>query len=239
MALLEQAVTKGVDIAQLEKLMDLQERWEKKEAKKAFMESLSKFQSMAPVIRKKKTAKIKSSTGASFEYKFADLGTIFVAIKKPLNECGLSVRWEFEESGDKLRCHCHVSHLDGHTETTTMQAAKDNSGAKNAIQQVGSTQTYLQRYTLIGSLGLTTAEEDNDAKTSNVLTKEQEDDYLEQWKESIDGLKTRIELQNFFISNKKAIESNDKIKKMMKDREAELKKTEITGGEPKVKIQMP
>ena len=43
-----------------------------------------------------------------------------------------------------------------------MTADKDTSGNKNSIQSIGSTRTYLQRYTLIGALGLSTAEDDTD-----------------------------------------------------------------------------
>jgi hypothetical protein len=47
-----------------------------------------------------------------------------------------------------------------------MSAGADSTGNKNNIQSIGSTRTYLQRYTLVGALGLSTADEDNDGKTS-------------------------------------------------------------------------
>src|SRR5690606_5500273 len=40
----------------------------------------------------------------------------------------------------------------------------DSSGSKNAIQAIGSTLTYLQRYTLIQALGLA-ASDDDDGQT--------------------------------------------------------------------------
>ena len=50
----------------------------------------------------------------------------------------------------------------------------DTSGKKNEIQSRGSTITYLQRYTLIGALGLTTADEDIDARIpQETITEEQ------------------------------------------------------------------
>ena len=216
--LLEIAVTKGADIGQLKELMDLQERWEKREAKKEFLSAISNFQSIVPVIKKGKTAKINSSKGF-FSYKYADLGSISQSIKKALKECGLSYRWEFEESNNKLKCHCYVSHLAGHTEITTMEAGKDSSGSKNDIQQTGSTQTYLQRYTLIGALGLSTAEEDNDAKTSEMS----DDDVLDQWKATISQVNTKIELTKLYVQNKKVIDGNQVIQGMMKEKENQLK----------------
>lgn len=59
---------------------------------------------------------------------------------------------------------CIISHVDGHDESTTMSAEADTSGNKNAIQSRGSSVTYLQRYTLIGALGISTADEDVDGQ---------------------------------------------------------------------------
>ena len=54
--LLEKAIEKGADISQLKELMDLQERWEKKEAKKSFLDAMSLFQTKIPELKKTKTA---------------------------------------------------------------------------------------------------------------------------------------------------------------------------------------
>lgn len=234
-SLIEIAINKGVDTVQLKELMDLQERWEKKEAKKAFMEALSKFQTIVPVINKKKTAKVQTRTGSNFEYKYADLGGIAQSIKEALNQCGLSYRWEFEEVNGKLKCHCLVSHVSGHTETTTMEAGKDNSGAKNDIQQTGSTQTYLQRYSLIGALGLTTAEDDTDASFHKKKDKEQADDdttWLDQWQQTISQVKSRTELSALYVKNRKVIDANPVIQGWMKTKQDELKASEVPSNNP-------
>jgi hypothetical protein len=236
--LLTQAIEKGVDIQQLKELMDLQERWEKKEAKKSFLSALSKFQTLIPILRKNKKATINSQKG-NFSYNYADLGGITQSIKKPLNECGLSYRWEFEESNDKMKVTCLISHLDGHTETTFMEAGKDMSGAKNDIQQKGSTQTYLQRYTLIGALGLSTADEDNDAKNSKPSYNKQgiqdmdEAEALDLWKQTVGQAKTKIELQSLYLKNRKAVDSSEKIKSIFKSRES------ILNGSDNKKVSMP
>jgi len=228
--LIEKAIEKGVDFTQLKELMDLQERWEKKEAKKLFLVAMSNFQTNVPVIKKNKTAKINSSKGF-FCYKYADLGQITQSIKKTLNECGLSYRWEFEEAGGKLKCTCLISHSGGHTETTIMEGGKDDSGAKNSIQQSGSTQTYLQRYTLIGALGLSSAEEDNDGKSSEIT----DEDIIEQWKNEINAVKSQLELSGLYKKNKAVIDKSPKVQKIMKDKEAQLKKA-ATNNQP---VSMP
>lgn len=224
MELMAQAVAKGVDLDQMQKLMDLQDRWEKKEAKKAFLDALARFQNMVPVIKKTRKANINSQKG-SYSYKFADLGAITGQIKEALKDCGLSYRWEFQEQNGKLKVTCFISHRDGHTETTAMEAGRDASGGKNDIQQIGSTQTYLQRYTLIGALGLSTADEDNDGR-GNPTTSEQpsltEEEIMSQWQQLVDGVSTRAALKSLFLSNRKAVERNPKVQAIFKAREDKL-----------------
>lgn len=227
LVLLEQAVAKGVDIAQLEKLMEMQERWEKKEAKKKFFEALSNFQTKVPALKKRKTAKVNSAKG-NFQYKYADLGSIVEEIKHPLQECGLSYRWEFKDHGELIEATCLISHKDGHTETTSMKAGKDDSGAKNSIQQRGSTQTYLQRYTLIGALGLATADDDNDARNVQRKPAEGDVDYLDQWRDVVKQARSMTELTGLFMRNKKSVEGDEAIQKIFKDREAQLKQNTQT-----------
>jgi hypothetical protein len=223
--LLQQAITQGLDLDKMEKLMELQERWEKNQAKKSFLDALTTFQSIAPVIPKNRKANINSQKGA-YSYKFADLGVIAKTIKPALKECGLSYRWDFSETGGKLKANCHISHRDGHTEITTMEAGMDSSGGKNDIQQKGSTQTYLQRYTLIGGLGLSTADEDNDGRNHQTTTPSQpelsEEEVLGQWQQSVDAITTRVELTSLYMKNKKAVEKNEKIKAIFKARQEQL-----------------
>ena len=47
-----------------------------------------------------------------------------------------------------------------------MYGTPDNSGSKNSIQAIGSTTTYLQRYTLFSILGLAAGEDDDGSAAS-------------------------------------------------------------------------
>ena len=155
--LLEMAIDKDLDIEKLERLMVMSEKWEAKQAKKAFLEALSKFQNLCPVLKKDKKVAFNA-----VKYNYTPLGSIVTQVKKALQECGLSYRWETSDAAGLITITCIVSHLDGHSENNTMSGAKDSSGQKNLIQQQGSTITYLQRYTLIGALGIATADDDVD-----------------------------------------------------------------------------
>jgi hypothetical protein len=164
--LLRLGIEKGLAIDQLERLMDMQERWLARIAKAEFLEAKKNFQNDIPVIKKNKTANF--GTGkASYEY--APLDEISAQIKDACFKNGITYDWKFQDLKDekgnaKLKAICIVSHVGGHSEFAEMECYYDNSGGKNNIQSMGSTATYLQRYTLIGALGLTTAQSDPDGK---------------------------------------------------------------------------
>lgn len=161
-ALLQLAVKQNLDIEKLEKLMQLQERWQAQQARKEFLSEISHFQANCPTLEKTKKVDFANKSGFRTKYSYASLGDIVEQIKKPLSDAGLSFRWEIKDIDNKIEVTCIVSHLTGHSERTTMSATKDESGGKNEIQQRGSSITYLQRYTLIAALGISTADEDTD-----------------------------------------------------------------------------
>lgn len=155
--LIELAINQNADVDKLERLMSMQLKWESSQAQKRYFESLSKFQSLCPVIKKRK---------AGHNYMYAPLSDIVAQIKDALRQCNLSYRFE-QNHADRLTVRCVITHVDGHSESTEMAASADKSGSKNEIQAIGSAVSYLQRYTLIGALGITTADEDMDGRIGN------------------------------------------------------------------------
>lgn len=154
MQLVSMAVESGADIEKLERLMDLQERWEAQNSRKQFLEAMAEFQRNCPDILKLKQA---------HNSLYAPLGDIVAQIRNPLADCGLSYRFEQDHSNG-VRVKCIVSHVGGHSESTEMSAQADTSGSKNGIQAIASTVTYLSRYTLTAALGIVTADADIDGR---------------------------------------------------------------------------
>lgn len=182
-ALLQLAVENNLDIEKLEKLMELQQRWEKEQARKQFLTAMANFQYEAPQIKK-----LRKVAFGTTKYSFAGLSDISEAIKDGLKKNGLSYRWELKDDSDTIICTCIVSHISGHSERTDVSAKKDASGGKNEIQQRGSTITYLQRYSLISALGITTADDDTDGQKPK--EKEEMTPAHEKWNKAKEGLKT-------------------------------------------------
>ena len=158
--LLSQAIEKGLNIDQLERFINLQVQWEKREAEKSFRRAFALFQSKKPSLNKTDVAKIKSEKG-EFSYNYNAISNIQKAVDPILSKYGLSYRWEQEQKDSKIKVTCIVSHCDGHIEKTWIEAESDQSGAKNKIQAIGSTITYLKRYTLEGALGLASGKDDD------------------------------------------------------------------------------
>ena len=161
--LIEVALTSGADIDKLERLLVMQQTWEAGQARKAFFQALSGFQSNLPPIKKTKEASFPTRTGGHMTYSYASLDDIAEAIRFSLKEYGLSYRFEQRfEPGGFIWVKCIVSHKDGHSEECSMPAMADTSGQKNVIQQIASSITYLRRYTLTGALGIATTDQDLD-----------------------------------------------------------------------------
>ena len=159
--LLRIAVTQGADIEKLSRLMDLQERWERNEARKAYTTAINAFKAESPRIAKNTHVKF----GAT-DYKHASLDHVCDAVIGGLSKHGISHRWKVEQANGEIRVTCVLTHAAGHSEETTLSGAPDQTGSKNSIQAVGSTVTYLSRYTLLCATGLATADSDTDGRTA-------------------------------------------------------------------------
>lgn len=157
MRLVELAISKNADIDKLERLMQMQERWESREAEKSFNRAMADFQNKCPRIVKRKEG---------HGYKYATLGDIQAQIKMTANECGISWRWEtVSNDGNSLTVRCIVTHIDGHSQSTDSTSFIENPNKmQTRTQMIGVATTYAQRYSLIGALGISTADEDMDAR---------------------------------------------------------------------------
>lgn len=173
------AVERGDDMEKLRQLMDLKDRWEAGEAKKAYVVAMSGFKSEPLQILKSKRVDIPG--GAKFSH--ATLADVADGVCASLSKHGLSHRWETKQDGGIITVTCVMTHIDGHEERTTLSGAPDDSGKKNAIQQVASTVTYLERYTLMAACGLAAKDMDDDGRGGKAQTQnETAPDGYENWK---------------------------------------------------------
>lgn len=151
----------NMDVGKLKELLDLQERWDANQAKKAYVVAMSDFKANPPEILKDRTVSYKE-----VKYNHASLHNVTSCINKALSSHGLTAAWETSQNNGNIKVTCKITHIMGHSEETCLSAPPDATGSKNVIQAIGSTVTYLQRYTLLALTGLATADQDDDGKAS-------------------------------------------------------------------------
>lgn len=158
-ALIQYVMEKGGAPEQLEKFMALKERWDATEARKSFNAAFAGFKSEAVTILKGTAIKDGPLKG-----KFhANLHDVVVGSTAALAKHGLSASWKLTKDDPTwMEVTCTLRHVGGHSESVSMAGAPDTGPGRNAIQARGSTKTYLERYTLMGILGLAATEQDND-----------------------------------------------------------------------------
>ena len=153
MQMLEIAVQQGADLDKLKQLMDLNDRYEAAQAKKAYNVAMSAFRAECPIIDR---------TREGHNSKYAGLAEALEQIKELISRNGLSHGWKTNQEIGYVTVECTVTHVDGHQESTSLTAEPDLSGNKNSIQAIGSSVSYLQRYTLFAILGLAAKDQDDD-----------------------------------------------------------------------------
>jgi len=163
---LDLAIEKGASLEQLEKFMELKIKWEEREAKKAYHEAMAAFKLNPPDIEKDKTVSYNVQGKGTTTYKHATLANVTSKINAGLSKHGLSAAWETKQTNGTISVICKITHILGHSEETTLTASPDLSGSKNAIQAIGSSISYLQRYTLLALAGLATHDMDDDGAGS-------------------------------------------------------------------------
>lgn len=156
-SLIRLAIERNLPPDALEKLLTLHDRVKAQNARDAFNQARAKFQAMAPVIGKERTA----DTGV-YTYNYAALEDIARHIRPLLEQCGLSYSFDSDMTENIVKCTCIIHHVQGHSESSTFTAPVDLSAKMNSMQRSASALSYAMRYSLRMALGLTTSD-DNDA----------------------------------------------------------------------------
>ena len=171
--MLNRAMDKGLDPEQLDKFIDLHHKWEANEARKAFVLAMSKFRAEPILIKKSKRVNYTTSKGTT-DYMHATLDQVVAAALPHMSANGLAHRWETNQEGDQISVTCVITHEQGHSERTLLTASPDQSGGKNSIQAIGSTVSYLERYTFMAATGLAASDMDNDGRQPGETINEQQ-----------------------------------------------------------------
>ena len=164
------ALDSNVSIEKMDRILAMQERVLDRRARMAFSAAIADAKAEIPVIAKKRHVgfESKKDNASRTDYDYEDFAEVARTIDPILGAHGLSYRFRTQgKPGEPITVTCIIAHRDGHEEENSLTAPHDSSGNKNAIQAIGSTVTYLQRYSLKAALGLA-AGNDDDGKTADI-----------------------------------------------------------------------
>jgi hypothetical protein len=127
----------------------------------ALFAALSAAQAEFGELRRTATAKIQTKAGGSYEFSYAPLDELLDAVLPALGKHGLWLGQPVSGGGDGYQLRTIIAHKSGAALTSTMRLPRSED-----IKALGSTITYLRRYSLQALLGLA-AEEDDDGSAGN------------------------------------------------------------------------
>lgn len=159
--LLAMAVQRGADPVQLGQLLDLKERYDREEARKAYAEAMTAVQNEAPVIAKDALNKQTASQYAKLEAINAGLVPVYTR-----HGLSLSFSQGEAEKPEHIRIQCQITHKLGHTENRYVDLPLDMTGIagtvnKTAIHATGSTYSYGRRYLTCMIFNVSTGDDDD------------------------------------------------------------------------------
>jgi hypothetical protein len=167
LSLLQLAIDRGCDPDRLDKLLALQERWERTRAEEAYNLAMNECQAEMPSIVKDRKNMHTSSTYATYE-------SLNAAIRPIYTRHGFSLSFGEEPGTAKeglIRVYADVMHRGGCTRRHRGDFALDLAGAKGTtnktpIQATGSTLSYAKRYLCKGIFALAETDEDDDGQAA-------------------------------------------------------------------------
>lgn len=152
----------SVDIDKMERLIAMQERIQAREAEVAFSDAFAAMQPELPVISK--NGQIVHNNRVISE--FSEWEDINPAITPVLAKHGFSLSFKPAEVDKKIAVTAILRHRLGFKDDATLPLPTDTSGAKNAVQGVGSTLSYGKRYAAVLLLNITTGGGDDDGASA-------------------------------------------------------------------------
>ena len=157
--------------------------WEKldRAAKVAFAEAFEQFKADAPKILKTKHVNFPNSKGGSTDYWHVELDKACDLLIPALLKVGITHQWKSTDLPDsRVRVTCILRHRLGHEqEGASLAGPADQSGGKNPIQGVGSSTSYLERYTFLATCGIVPTGTDSDGNPLTGMSNDEGGAYVD------------------------------------------------------------
>lgn len=149
------ALDPNSDLEKLERMLAMKEKHDAQTAKAAFDSAFAKASANFPEIPLKGHNKHNDT-------RYALLKDIIKHTRPVLAEHGLALSFATETTDKEVIVTAELSHENGHTKKNSLPLPRDAGAGRNAVQAIGSSQTYGQRYTAQAILGLSLGEDTED-----------------------------------------------------------------------------
>jgi hypothetical protein len=183
--------------------------WQKldREARVAFTQAFQTFKESVPKIFKTKHVNFLNKTGGTTDYWHVELDKACDLLTPALLKVDITHHWKSADlPGGMTRVTCFLRHRLGHEhEGASLAGPADQSGGKNPIQGVGSSTSYLERYTFLATCGIVPSDKDNDGnETDKRVASVLGDQQFIALRDNIDNANNEEELKRFYLAAQKA-----------------------------------
>lgn len=161
MAMIQNAMASGVSIADLSRLFDLQERWEKQRAQEVFAEALTGFQRDCPRVHKAR------KTAGNFSFGYASLDDIDAVIRPILARYGVVIAFDSEHTTANNENVINVTvrvRVGSYYEDRKFGCPIPKDLRASDSQKWGAALSYAKRYALCAALNIVVTDEDDESK---------------------------------------------------------------------------
>ena len=157
--LVEKMIEKGTPMDQLEKILDMAERWERNQAADVFAQAITAFQADMGAVTKVRPVKNKAG---QLLYYFADFCDVMDVVQPLASKHGIVITFDtgFEDKRLKVTCNIRVGTHVEHAHAYVSVPAIPNA---NETQMDGGAIAFGKRYAVCAGLGIRIKGEDNDA----------------------------------------------------------------------------
>lgn len=160
-------------VEKLERLIAAKERLDAKHAEAAYWRDFDLMKPHLPIITKRGIIRGKAEQKGQkgpIQSHYAKFEDIQKAIAPILPQFGFVYSYRTEWPAPAILCIvCRLKHREGHFEESRFQSPADASGGKNAIQGLGSANSYGKRYTIKDLLDLQEQGVDDDGNLAGNL----------------------------------------------------------------------
>jgi hypothetical protein len=153
-SLIRLAIERNIDMDKLQKLIDMKNAEEERQAKLAFNFHFAEMQKdFVPVSREKQ----------GYDYKYAPIELLQKTYGPIIARHGFSYVWREESIPEGKRCYLTITGF-GHSQENYFDIPPlEKTKQMNSVQVMGAMSTYGRRYTFIAGFGVIIEDEDPDA----------------------------------------------------------------------------